>query len=382
MMRLLYYSSPAFADCDFPLIKALQQAGIDVTYLIPLSPNNKSTTLFDIKKVEDVYGIVKAEEYSELRVYSNYIDFDNVYILNDPVGKTSWRNYRALDRFIRKGNFDVIHITGHFSMLNCFLYRYGKQMVRTVHDPFPHSEAINFRNKFFRELCFRFVKKLILMNDRYVEKFSYFYKLPSNRIFTNRLGVYENIRDFAPSYVTKCKHNILFFGRITPYKGIENIMLAMEKVKQAIPDVTLTIAGRGKMYMDKSLYEDKDYIKIMNHFISLEELATLLGRCEISVCPYNEATQSGVIMTSYSLCKPVVAFNVGALGEQIEDGKTGILVKPGDIEALADAIIDLFQNEDRISIMCHNIKMQYYSGEKSWSAIAEKYIEIYNAKVK
>lgn len=380
-MKLLYYSSPAFADCDFPLIKAFQQTGIDVTYLIPLSPHNKCTTLFDIKKIKEVRGIIKAEEYSELQVYSNYINLDNVYILNDPAGQTSWTNHRTLDRFIRKGNFDVIHITGHFSMLNCLLYKYGRKMVRTVHDPFPHSEENKFKNKFFRRLCFMFVRKLILMNEKYIDKFSTFYNIDSNRLFTNRLGVYETIRDFAPMDVNKQKHNVLFFGRITPYKGVENIMLAMEKVKQAIPDATLTVAGSGKMYMDKSLYEGKGYIEIKNYFISLEELAILLRQCEISVCPYNEATQSGVIMTSYSLCKPVVAFNVGALGEQIEDGKTGILVKPRDIETLADAIILLFKNEDRLNQMCENIKTQYYSGEKSWNAIADKYIEIYNAKV-
>lgn len=37
-MRLLYYSTPSFADCDFPLIKEYMEKGIDVLYLIKRKP--------------------------------------------------------------------------------------------------------------------------------------------------------------------------------------------------------------------------------------------------------------------------------------------------------------------------------------------------------
>ena len=44
-MRLLYYSTPSFADCDFPLIKEYMEKGIDVLYLIKLTPYNCHSTL-------------------------------------------------------------------------------------------------------------------------------------------------------------------------------------------------------------------------------------------------------------------------------------------------------------------------------------------------
>lgn len=48
-----------------------------------------------------------------------------------------------------------------------------------------------------------------------------------------------------------------------------------------------------------------------------------------SILPYTSATQSGVIVDSYRLSRPVIAFNVGAISEQIEGGVTGFLIEAG-----------------------------------------------------
>ena len=176
-------------------------------------------------------------------------------------------------------------------------------------------------------------------------------------------------------------HNVLFFGRISPYKGLEYLCKAMVKVKEQVPDATLTIAGGGKMYFDISSYEKKEWVKIINRYVGMEELAGLLQNCSLTVCPYTDATQSGVIMTSYSLCKPVIATNVGGLGEMVEDGKTGLLVPPKNIDALANAIISLLNDEDTLNQMAKDIKNDYFVGEKSWKVIAEKYIQFYKTIV-
>ena len=113
----------------------------------------------------------------------------------------------------------------------------------------------------------------------------------------------------------------------------------------------------------------------------MKELATLLQRSDIVVCPYTDATQSGVIMTCFALTKPVIVTDVGGLSEMVESGKTGIVVPPRNSEVLANAIISVLKNDHIKELMCQNINDKYFHGEESWNSIVDKYIEFYNKKI-
>ena len=152
----------------------------------------------------------------------------------------------------------------------------------------------------------------------------------------------------------------------------------MKLVHETIPDATLTIAGGGKIYFDLAPYQNLPYIEIRNHYIGMEELAELIARTQIVVCPYTDATQSGVIMTAYSLCKPVIATAVGGLVEMVDDGKSGLLVPPKNVEALASSICMLLSKYDRLISMETFIRHRYYEGEYSWGNITRDYINVYS----
>lgn len=381
-MKILYYSAPSFADCDFPLVKALQEAGHDVTYLIALAPYNLKSTLFNIKEQIAENAIIPAAQYPDLKVYENYMDMSKVYIVNRTVKQDSspqaLRITLKVARFIRKGRFDVVHTDCMLGMWNLMLYKlFGKKMVLTVHDPFPHTGEVTTRKMFNYKMAMRSVRKFVLLNNKQKDKFCETYQVDPKQILVNRLGVYDNICTFVKREKAQANHNVLFFGRISPYKGIEYLCQAMMKVREQVPDATLTIAGGGKMYFDIEPYQKQEWVKVINRYVGMDELAGLLQSCALSVCPYTDATQSGVIMTSYSLCKPVVATNVGGLGEMVEDGKTGLLVPPRDVDALACAITALLKDDARREKMADTIQNDYFVGDKSWKTIAEKYIGFY-----
>lgn len=381
-MKILYYSAPSFADCDFPLVKALQEVGHDVTYLIEVAPYNLKSTLFDIKEQIAENAIIPATRYPELKVYEGYMDMSQVFIVNRTVKQDSspqaLRMMLKVARFIQRGRFDIVHTDCMLGMWKMMLYvLFGKRMVLTVHDPFPHTGEVTARKMFNYKVAMRSVRKFVLLNNQQKDRFCETYHVAPKQILVNRLGVYDNISTFVSPKAPSCRHDVLFFGRISPYKGIEYLCQAMVKVKEQVPDATLTIAGGGKMYFDIEPYRKQEWVTVVNRYVGMEELAGLLQGCALTVCPYTDATQSGVIMTSYSLCKPVVATNVGGLGEMVEDGKTGLLVPPKDADALADAIIALLKDDTRREKMADNIRTDYFVGDKSWKVIAEKYVEFY-----
>ena len=384
-MKVVYYSSTSFSDTDFPLIHEYQKKGIDVYFLIHLAPYNKRSTLIDIKTLINKPVILPASEYKEFGIYKDYIDLSKVYVINSTESSVrTWNNIKLTFQvysFIKKINPDVIHLLNHLDTFEVILYRLRSKMVLTMHDPFIHSGEECKRETFFRSIAMKLVPKFVLLNENQKDKFKKENNIKEEQILINRIGRFDYL-DLWKENVKKVKnHNILFFGRISPYKGIEYLCKAMVKVKEQVPDATLTIAGGGKMYFDISSYEKKEWVKIINRYVGMEELAGLLQSCSLTVCPYTDATQSGVIMTSYSLCKPVIATNVGGLGEMVEDGKTGLLVPPKNIDALADAIISLLKDEDILNQMALNIKNDYFVGGKSWKVIAEKYIEFYKTIV-
>lgn len=135
------------------------------------------------------------------------------------------------------------------------------------------------------------------------------------------------------------KHNFLFFGRITPYKGLDVLYEAYKKLELEYTDVNLIIAGNGDFEKYKEKFNSLKSCQIYNRWIADEETESLFI-CNNLICvmPYIEATQSGVALVAMDYGIPVIASKVGGLVEQIENEKTGLLVEPGASEELYTAM--------------------------------------------
>jgi glycosyltransferase involved in cell wall biosynthesis len=165
---------------------------------------------------------------------------------------------------------------------------------------------------------------------------------------------------------------ILFAGKISPYKGLDYLLPAMEQVHQRCPDCRLIVAGGGKYHFDISHYQTLDYIDIRNRFIPDEELVTLIKHCAFMVCPYTDATQSGVIMSAFAFNKPVIATNVGGLPEMVIHQQYGLIIKEKNVNAIVESITLLWRQQDVINTYSEHIKQDYDTGELSWKKIAEE----------
>lgn len=380
-MKIVYYTQTIFLDSDFPLLQEFQKQGHEIMVFIILAPYSLRGTLVDIKEMIQRDDIVPVDEYSEIAKYKKYMSLENMYFVNRTTSSVRtmayFRTMRKMCKMIKDFNPKVVHTTMPLDTLDLMLLQFKPKLVMTMHDPFLHSGRESLRCRIFRDISIKMVSKIVLLNAIQKEKFKKYYGVRENRILLNRIGNYNYMSAIQTAINIGDNFNILFFGHIASYKGLEYLCEAMTEVHKTHPNATLTIAGGGKMYFDFSLYENLDYIELRNYYIGMEELASLLERCSVVVCPYKDATQSGVIMTAFAKNRPIVASNVGALGEQIKDGKTGILIPPCDAKALSTTLIHLADNPTILKKMEKNIEERNNHSDNSWTAIANRYIEFY-----
>lgn len=395
-MKVAYISNLPFADADFPLVREMQRQGVDVYFFIYVSVYSHRATLVDIPEVYRKQGIFPATVYEEFKAYEGYMDMSKVFVVNSlhqsDFHPANIRTMLSLVSKIKKLGVDAVNITWPPRRNKMLLYLLRKKLVFTLHDPFPHSAKNNREFEFCRKLAFRWIPKIILLNDAQTEKFCEVYKFPRNRLFHARLGKYDCINYLSekcsgsagdleglPESLRGQKY-ILFFGLIAPYKGVEFLLQAFGKLQQKHPDIKLLIAGSGKLYFDESLYRGNANVVLMNHYIPLAQLAGLLKNALFTVCPYKDATQSGVVQTAFSMGTPIVASDVGNFAQAIENGKSGVIVPPCDADALAGAMADLVEHPEKLESF-----RKYIAGEwlerNGWEEVVTQYLNCYEARV-
>ena len=133
---------------------------------------------------------------------------------------------------------------------------------------------------------------------------------------------------------------ILFFGFVRAYKGLKILIQAMASIPEI---VHLNIVGDFDGAKDEYMHmiEDlhlTDRISVRDGYVPDREVGEFFERCDAVVLPYLDATQSGIAQIAFGFEKPVIATDVGGLPEVVKDGETGVLCKPGEPEALKDAI--------------------------------------------
>ena len=79
-------------------------------------------------------------------------------------------------------------------------------------------------------------------------------------------------------------------------------------------------------------------VNVIDREVNYEEMEKFFNNSRAIILPYESATQSGVIVDSYKYSKPVIAYNVGAIIEQVEDGVSGFLVQSGNIEEFCEKL--------------------------------------------
>lgn len=385
MSKIAYLGKIQLSDVDLSYLHEAQKLS-DVTLIMEVTPRFMRGPAFNIATMYPKSGVFKAvEAYPEFQKYADFIDIDKFYVVNTPGRlwqlKSFWTHFLLL-LFLIRGRFDVLHLAWPPNVYEFVLYVLRRKMMLTVHDPFPHTAHDTFIVRLRRKFAFRLIPRLIILNKAQRQDFLDFYHLPAKRVINSRLSSYTYLRTVQKetSNIPDKGAYVLFAGRISPYKGLDYLFPAMVKVHERCPDCRLIVAGGGQYHFDIAEYQSLDYIDIRNRFIPDEELVALIDHAAFLVCPYTDATQSGVIMSAYAFHKPVIATNVGGLPEMVRHGIEGLIIKEKDTDALTDAIVTLWQRKELVNDFSQQIAQRYDIGELSWKQIAQELSQEYQRK--
>ena len=369
---------------DLSFVRAMNEHA-DCHYLCDIYPKLYKATALDLSDAPQKADIYPMGDIEGMKCFSTVVPMDQCHVINrtsnHPFHPSNLLLQISLLSFICNLNPDIIHFNNLVYFNHFYLFLFRSRLIISIHDPFPHSgeegETMTMSARVYRYLNRTLVHTHLLYNDSMTQAYASSRNISPSRIITSRLGPYDYLRS-ARSGEVASPCDFLFFGRIQRYKGIDLLLEAFQLVIREVPNARLIIAGSGKFWFDPASYQIPDEnLLILNRFIPASELADLIDASTTVVCPYRDATQSGVVMSAYAFCKPVVVTDVGALREVVEHGRTGLVVPPDDAGALADALVTCLKSCEMIANFRENIDEIFYQGKGSWRSITAELLEKY-----
>jgi glycosyltransferase involved in cell wall biosynthesis len=180
---------------------------------------------------------------------------------------------------------------------------------------------------------------------------------------------------------------ILFFGVLSPRKGLETLLQAFSIVINALPNVRLVIAGDEPAYYRGYKKELNDMAKRLGISskvsflgrVSDEEIEDLFHQADLVVLPYLfSVSASGPLSLAMAYGKPVIVSRTEFFEEILKDTCASIFFSPKDCKMLAQRIIDVLLDKDLVKQISRKIREKTieFSWEKAASLILELYREL------
>jgi glycosyltransferase involved in cell wall biosynthesis len=167
---------------------------------------------------------------------------------------------------------------------------------------------------------------------------------------------------------------ILAFGLVRPYKGTDVLLEAFQEVEGA----ELWVVGMPRMPMDELralARRAPGTVRFVDRFVTDPEIPAFMRRADVTVLPYRNIEQSGVLYTALAFGRPLVLSSVGGFPEVAEQGAAR-LVPPEDPAALSSALRELLadrSSRDELAAAAARAAATTYS----WERIGEATMDLY-----
>ena len=169
--------------------------------------------------------------------------------------------------------------------------------------------------------------------------------------------------------------NLLFFGLIRDYKGLDILLDAFGKLDSGYQ---LIVAGEpyGSFEKYRNIIDRspaKDRIRLFTRYIKDSEVKVFFSASDLAVLPYRSATQSGISAIAYHFEVPMVVTDVGGLRQSIGDCGTGLVAPKADADCVVREIRTYFSDANLKTLCVNSIKAE--KDRLSWRTFSKRLLE-------
>jgi len=312
------------------------------------------------------------------------------------LGISSYRNplnVFRLTRLLRKSKPEIVHTHGYFASV------IGRLAAKNAHIPViaahVHSTYWEYKKRhlLIEKKLSRFTHKIICCSQAVENFVKNFEKIKDDKTIVIYNGVDEE--RFSPLKATTSIRAELGIDEefsvvgtvssLAPHKGHEYLIQAASLVLDAFPSAKFLIVGEGPLR--KKLEDQAKKLNIHPAVIftgARKDIPEMLSLIDVFVLPSFSREGLGIaIIEAMAAEKPVVATDIGGIPEAVQGGETGLLVPPGNPDALARAIIELLQNPEKAKEMGKSGRARFkkkFTKKKMLSEIENVYHSLINQR--
>jgi glycosyltransferase involved in cell wall biosynthesis len=289
---------------------------------------------------------------------------------------------------LKENKVELIQTHGHKANFIAFLLKRFIDIpwISFVHGWTDEDWKIRAYNKLDKFLL-RFPDKVVAVSDELASRL-YSLGIPRGKVGVIHNAVFEQgIQKQIPPLEVKKEFDVPegdkllgVIGRLSPEKGQIYFLQAFSEVIEKIPKLTALIVGEGP---DEKVLKAYCHSRKLNSKVIftgyLKDMNSIYRSLDIVILPSLSEGMPNVALEGMLFGKPVIGTRVGGTPEVITDRKTGILVPPENAASLADSILELLKDENKMRTFSENARkfvLDNFSLEKRVKRIVELYQEI------
>jgi phosphatidylinositol alpha-mannosyltransferase len=291
--------------------------------------------------------------------------------------------YRRIKQILKQEKFDVVHVhEPTVPFLSLFVLRHSHALnVGTFH-AYRESNAIYGSLRPLFQRVFNRLDGRIFVSEP-VQKYITRYFPGDSVVIPNGIDCarFDSPAIHPIEQFDDGRPNILFVGRLEKRKGFRHLIRAFPYVKKALPNARLIVVGA---FSDRDKAPFVRYARALKlrgvHFVgyvSPEEMARYHRTATIFCAPNTGFESFGIVLLeAMAAGLPIVASDIAGFRTVVDNDCDGVLVPPGNEQALAQAVIDLLRDPTRRAQMraCGKRKAAQYD----WKIIAQHVLNYYD----